>query len=392
MRLRLKHLPNPLHTADVAKAVVAEHWNTWRFADRGERHYTSDARYDLRSVTDGFASRIDDHSLDAALLERICTSYIKAAKQEQFVSEIYKPTCWWERHRQNRLQPVIQALMTRDTAAVRRMYHNFFRDPCSAGLIIPQKMAKHYFGHTLTGDFHRRLYLLDALYRIDYWRTQTGGRFKVGDLSGPAIGNPFGVVIDGTLVRPEAEYQHYCAHRIGGLLASETGIVAEVGAGFGGMAYYLLCDRPGITYIDFDVPESVALTSYYLLKAFPHLRFLLYGEEELTKEAISRSDVVLMPVFELATMPAACVDLAFSSYAISALSHEGMVDYLRHIAHMTRDYFFFIGNGSAGNAISDLVDRQYHSLKLVETCSSGRHDHRREGISEVECIFRICGA
>jgi hypothetical protein len=127
------------------------------------------------------------------------------------------------------------------------------------------------------------------------------------------------------------------------------------------------------------------------LKAFPHLRFLLYGEEELTRDAISRSDVVLMPVFELATMPLACVDITFSSYAMSALSHEGMVDYLHHVAHMTRDYFFYIGDGSA-KAISDLVEQQYRSLKLVENCSSGRHAHRVEGVSEVEYVYRICGA
>jgi hypothetical protein len=391
MRLKLKHLRHPLHTANVAKTLVARRWSSWRFADRAERHFASDARYDLQSVKQGFTARIDDQSVDAALLERICTSYIKAARQEQLVPEAYKPTRWWEQERRRRLQPVIQALMTCDTSAVRRMYQNFFRDPCSAGLIIEQGMAKHYFGNSLRGDFHRRLYLLDALYRIDYWRMQTGGRFTVGDLSGPAIGNPFGVMIEGTLVRPEAEYQHYCAHRIGGLLDSKTATVAEVGGGFGGMAYYLLRDQPGTTYIDFDVPESVALTSYYLLKAFPHLRFLLYGEEELTRDAISRSDVVLMPVFELATMPLACVDITFSSYAMSALSHEGMVDYLHHVDHMTRDYFFYIGDGSA-KAISDLVEQQYRSLKLVETCSSGRHAHRVEGVSEVEYVYRICGA
>ena len=390
MRLRLQHFRHPVRTANRAKALVEERLNTLRFADRGERHFASDARYDLQSVREGFAARIDDHSLDTALLDRICTSYIKAAKREQLVPAAYKATVWWERQRR-RLQPVIQALMARDTAALRRMYQNFFRDPCSTGLIIPPKMAKHYFGNTLTGSFHRRLYLLDSLYRIDYWRVQTGGRFTVRDLSGPAIGNPFGVMVDRTLVRPEAEYQHYCAHKIGSLLGSKTAVVAEVGGGFGGTAYYLLRDRPGTTYIDFDVPESVALAAYYLLKAFPKLRFLLYGEEELTREAISRSDVVLMPVFELATMPPACVDVTFSSHAMSDLSQEAMIDYLRHVAHMTREYFFYVG-GPSHKAISDLLGAQYHLFTLAETSSSGRHHHRREGITEVEWVYRICGA
>jgi putative sugar O-methyltransferase len=390
MKLRLKHLRHPFQAANAAKALVAGRWNMRRLVDRGQRHFASDARYDLKSVTEGFAARVDGRDSDAALLERICTSYIKAAKEQQSAPEIYRATDWWEQQRKSSLKPVIQALMTHDIAAVGGMYRNFYRDPCSAGLIALQSILKNYFGETIK-DFHRRLYLVDTLYHIDHWKALTGGCFTLSDLSGPPIGNPFGVVIEGTLIRAGAEYQHYCAHRISGLLDSGTATVVEVGGGFGGMAYYLLRDRPGTTYVDFDVPESIALTSYYLLKAFPQLRFLLYGEGELTEETISRADVVLMPAFELAKMPRACADVAFSSHAMSDLSHEAMVDYLNNIADMTRSYFIYIGNGPSGKAISDLVDQRYHSMKLAKTLSSGWHDHKIRGISEVECLYRICG-
>jgi putative sugar O-methyltransferase len=391
MKLRLKHLRHPFQAGYAAKTLVAGRWNMRRFADRGERHFASDPRYDLQSVTDGFAVRMDDRSSDPALLERICTSYIKAAKQQQIAPAIYRATEWWEQQQKWSLKPIMQALMARDVAAVGGMYRNFYRDPCSAGLIALQSISKDYFGETIK-DFHRRLYLIDALYRIDYWKARTGGCFTLGDLSGPSIGNPFGVVIEGTLVRAGAEYQHYCAHRISGLLDSKTATVVEIGGGFGGMAYYLLRDRPGTTYVDFDVPESIALTSYYLLKAFPQLSFLLYGEEELTKEAISRADVVLMPAFELAGMPAGSVDVTFSSHAMSDLSHGALVDYLKNIANMTRNYFVYIGNGPSGRAICELVEQRYPPLKLAETRPSGWHDHKIQGISEVECLYRICGA
>jgi hypothetical protein len=402
MKLKLKHFRHPLKTANIAKARIAARWHAWKFADRGARHFASDPRYDLRSVVEGFASRInvdidDDVSADAALLERICTSYNAAAKRQHFAPQTYRPTDWWEQQRKWSLPPVIQALATHDVTALGRMYRNFYRDPCSAGLIVPQDLSKNYFGGEVK-DFHRRLYLIDVLYRIDYWQARMGSGFALSDLSGPLIGNPFGVVMEGTLVRVGAEYQHYCAHRIAGLLYSSSnvkqgvgqrGMVVEVGGGFGGMAYYLLRDRPGITYIDFDVPESIALTSYYLLKAFPQLRFLLCGEDELTKEAISRSDVVLMPVSELAAMPVGLADLTFSSHAISDLSEEAMVSYLRSIGNITRDYFLHIGKGQSGEEMSKLVERQVHSLKLAETRPSGWHDHRIKGVSEVECLYRV---
>jgi putative sugar O-methyltransferase len=166
---------------------------------------------------------------------------------------------------------------------------------------------------------YRRFILSETRYRIDYWRSQTEGRFSISALQGPAVGNPFGAMMEGTLVPVRAEYQHYCAQRILDLITSHNAIVAEIGGGFGGMAYYLLRDCPKITYIDFDVPESLALTAYYLSKSMPQFRLLLYGEEELTQSAITGYDIILMPPWELSKLPVRSVDITFSSHALSDL-------------------------------------------------------------------------
>jgi putative sugar O-methyltransferase len=390
MKLKSKHLRHPLRTAKLAKALLAERINMARFADRGERSFAGDPRFDLRSVTAGFAARLDDRSADAMLLERICTAYIKAVETQQSAREAYTASEWWEQVRQGSLGPVMHALLNRDIPALQTMYRNFFRDPCSTGLIgVPYGASRARFS---VKDAHRRFYLIDVLYRIDYWMAQTDGRFALRDLAGPGVGNPFGVIMDGTLVEAGAEYRHYCAHRVAGLLDSEKGVVAEIGGGFGGMAYYLLRDRSGVTYLDFDVPESLALASYYLMKAFPQLRFLLFGEETLTKEAIACADVALMPVFELATMPAGSVDVTFSSHAVSDISLDAAAEYLRHIARITRSGFLFIGSNDASQALSDLIERRGDSFRMVETRSSGWHSHKIPPVDETECLFRVGAA
>ncbi len=377
--VKLKYVRHPLQTAKAAKAMFAARLSMWRFGAHGERLYRGDARYDLQNVTNGFISCIDETDDDTQLLERICTAYIKAVKQQQFVPEAYRATEWWQQVRQRSLGPVTQALLTRDIDALRRMYRNFFRDPCSSGLLgAPYGMSKAYFGRKIK-DVYRRFYLSHVLYRFDYWMEQTGGRFALHDLAGPGIGNPFGVVIEGTHISVGSEYAHYCAHRMASLLKSEIATVAEIGGGFGGMAYYLLRDRARVTYLDFDIPESIALASYYLLKAFPHLTFLLYGENELTKEAIAQADVVLMPVFELATMPAESVDVTFSSHAMSDISFLALVEYLNNIDRITRCCLLYIGNSRASKSISDLVSRSYDSFELIETRSSGWHSHKVSG-------------
>lgn len=389
--MKLKYLRHPVRTASAAKALVAARLEMWRIAERGERRFGGDACYDLQSVTDGFASRVDDVRDDRALLERICTAYIKAVKQEELAPRTYKTTEWWEEMRQRNLGRVMQALQSRDIDALQGMYRNFFRDPCSRGLIgVPYGMSKAYFGKTIR-DVHRRFYLSDVLYRIDHWMAQTDGRFALCDLAGPGIGNPFGALIEGTLVEAGAPYRHYCAHRVSSLLDSEIATAAEIGGGFGGMAYYLLRDRVGVRYLDFDVPESIALTSYYLMKAFPQLTFLLYAEEETTKEAIARSDVVLLPLFELARMPAGSVDVSFSSHSMSDISSGALADYLSNIARMTRRSFLYLGIERAGESISDLISRRYESFKLAEMHSSGWQNHKVSSTGEVECLYCIGG-
>lgn len=386
MKPKLKHLRHPLRAATAAQALIAARWNMRRSADRGGRRFRDDPRYDLRNVIDGFASRLGDETEDATLLERICTAYIKAVRQQPFAPATYTATGWWEQVRQANLTPVMRALQNRDIGLVQQMYRNFFRDPCSAGLIgVPWSGAS--FG-SAAKEVYRRFYLGDVLHRIDYWKTQTDGRFSLLDLAGPPVGNPFGALIEGTLIRAGSEYQHYCAYRISGLLDSQRATVAEIGGGFGDMAYYLFRDRARVTYLDFDLPESIALASYYLLKSFPQLTFLLYGEQELTADSIARADVVLMPAFELPAMPTASVNLTFCSHVMSDTSPEDMAEYLDNIARMTRDSFLFVGSSRAAETISRL-SRGYSSFTLAETRPSDWHAHRASNWSEAECLFRV---
>lgn len=377
--MKLKYLRHPVRTAETAKALFDARLSMWKFAAHGQRHFKGDARYDLENVTRGFASSIDETSDDTELLERICAAYSKAVNQKQLAPEAYAATQWWQEVRQRDLGPVTQALLTQDIAALRRMYRNFYRDSCSAGLLgAPYGMTKAYFGGKIK-DVHRHFYLSHVLYRLDYWKSQTDGCFQLQDLAGPGIGNPFGVFIDGTHISIGSEYAHYCAHRICAQLETEPATVAEIGGGFGGMAYFLLRDRPRVTYLDFDLPESIALATYYLSKSFPYLTFLLYGEGELTREAIAQTDVVMMPVFELATVPAGIADVAFSSHAMSDISPEAMVEYLNNIERFTRGCFLYLGNYRASQSISDLVSRKYASFELAETRSSGWHSHKISG-------------
>lgn len=389
MKLKIKHLRHPLRSVRAAGVLAAARRDMRRCAEEGEQHFRGDVRYDLANITRGFASVIDN-SDDTALIERICAAYASAVEGESLASQPYRAIEWWEDVRRENLRPVMQALLTRDIEALRLMYLNFFRDPCSAGLIaLPWSGA--LFGDA-SRELYRRFYLSDVLHRIDYWKVKTEGRFQLSKLAGPGAGNPFGALIEGTLIRAGSEYHHYCAHRVIRLLKSQgEATVVEIGGGFGDMAYYLLRERRRVTYVNFDLPETIALASYYLLKAFPELRFLLYGEDDLTTTAIAAADVVLMPEFQIEAMPAASAGLIFCSHVLSDIACDAMTEYLGEVGRIAPDSFLFVGSSRAGKSISRWFNRNGKAFELAEVRDSAWHAHRTSNWDEVECLYNAAG-
>jgi hypothetical protein len=386
--LKLKHVLHPVRTAKSAQARFADYLDRRRFVQNSERHFRGDARYDLESVRRGFAPRPDTRCDDHELLKRISAAYIKSTAALESKPDVYRATDWWRVGEEGKLAPVMRALKTGDVAALSGMYRNFFRDPCSYGLVEEPYGAAALRAGKANGLAGRR-YLCDTLYRIDHWKAQTRGRFSIPDLAAPSIGNPFGVDFDGALVTPGAPYHHYCAQRIIAELGFGQGAVAEVGGGFGGMAYYLLKDQPKLKYLDFDVPVSIALSTYYLGMAYPELRFLLYGEGEIAPETIAAADVVLMPAFEMEKVASASVGMVFSSHAMSDMSPAAMIRYLETIGRITRGCFFYVGNREGAAEIAHIVSGRLNGFRLQETRSSNWRGHTHPMKQETECLYRV---
>jgi hypothetical protein len=361
----------------------ASYRRTRNFIARSERRYRDDSRFDLGNVNRGFAPHpacADEDDRD--LMERICAAYETASTAQAAAGIVYSPAPWWQRMQERGLTNVRRTLAEHDLSSLRTMYQNFFRDPCSTGLIEQSysRIAAHS-DQPIPGIRHRFL-MADALQRLDYWRKLTADRFPLTNLAGPDTGNPFGVEINGVLVRTGAEYQHYCAQRVAGLLDGPEGCVAEIGGGYGGMAYYLLRDFPKVKYIGFDVPESLALTAYYLSKALPQRRLLLYGEGD----ALSDHDVILLPASMLPHAASDSVDIVFSSQTMALLAPEARSEYLRDIARISRKHFLCIGHG---DQIHTCMRSEDGSLTVLEKKASGWNDHCSVYPDEYECLYGV---
>lgn len=324
-----------IHRALIEARVIAHHWPTLKF----------DPNFSLKNFSDGFAER-DSLKPSREMLERIISAYKKAKeKQKNVAPHLLVSNEWlpiYERH----LGKIIDALESEDIDAVTRTYCNFMRDEVSTGLTgMPVDMKKTYFSGKVA-KWHQLLFLINSLYRFNLWKLLLPG-VSVKALAAPNIGNPYGYYMDNEFVRVGAEYQHYYATKSLSFLGQNGRcVVLELGGGFGGYAFFLhtLSKVSPVLYIDLDLPEILALASFYLMAAFPEKRFLLFGESSNDYENLGSYDFVLLPNFEIESIPQDSIDLVFNSYSLAEMAPDTIQAYVRSFGEICRGIIFHVNH------------------------------------------------
>ena len=266
----------------------------------------------------------------------------------------------------------MSALLNEDLLALQGMYQNFFRDSCSNGLLgLPVNMQKTFFSGKIK-DRYKRYFLGDILHRYDLWKQRTDNLYPAETLISPLVGNPFGYTRDGVFIRSGADYHHYYAHAIKQQLEpGKDHVIAELGAGFVGMAYYLLRDQSRLSYVDFDLPEALALASYYLMKALPNHPITLYGEADFSKASFGGSGIFMMPSFEITKMPAKSVSVSFNSYSLAEMSPSTISVYIEEIATITSNSFLHVNHTRNAIVSADNFGVEEHGFALAKRHFAG---------------------
>jgi hypothetical protein len=196
-------------------------------------------------------------------------------------------------------------------------------------------------------------------------------------------------VLDGVFIANGAEHQHYGARRIADITGKSDAVIAEIGGGYGAMAYYLLRDSPQVKYWNFDLPESLALAAYYLLRSFPEKRILLYGESPIITASLDDYNIVLMPLSELSRMPSCFADMVFSAHAMSDLSEKALIVYLEHVQHLTKKHFLYQGMCDVAGHLQQLILDKYRNLTLIEKKEYYLHGPCRRDHLQCELLYEL---
>jgi len=370
MNLKLLFRPRKLAAVLKERYEVQSRFN--RAVEAGVQRFKDDPNYRPDLVPAACAPHPSPEQDDSLILKRIIAAYKKAKADQKSASETFNVSYEWLHIYERILGPVMRALQEENIPELNRMYSNFFRDSCSQGLAgYPLEIQRNLFLPDPPLK-HRNILLVDLLHRFHLWKERTENRYTVHDLVSPQIGNPYGHIFDGVFIRGGSDYHHYYAQFINSLLPSNTkGTVIELGGGFGGMAYFLVRDNPNVTYVDFDLPEALALASYYLLKAFPDLPITLYGEAKFSSETLSRSRIVMMPSFEIKNMLAGAADVAFNSYSLAEMSASSIREYIAELTRCTRGHLLHINHNRVSLVKADDFGIENHNFSLLQRRLAG---------------------
>ena len=205
-------------------------------------------------------------------------------------------------------------------------------------------------------SFLKSRYLRNAVFykQLDLWKWFHNNRKPVSSLSYPMVGNQAGAYIDGVFVGAGSFLNEIYGALLSGLFKGMSRpVVAELGAGYGKFAWFILRDLESFAYIDLDLPETLCLAAYYLMKAFPDKRTLLYGEAEFTPDAAGRYDLIFLPCYDISRLGPQSVDLFLNKNSLGEMREDAVRNYIRLIARATKRWFFHMNHDVTRNYYSE---------------------------------------
>ena len=283
------------------------------------------------------------------IVERIFRSFRKMKQDQKEASDIYRPSSMWQELLDDNYSYLTEGLKKDDISKFHFFLSNFGTWEKYHGVesttLIRDSMKSPL----------RRQYLKNVIFyqQLKNWKWFYNNRKPISSLTYPTHGNQSGAYIDKTFVGIGSFFSEIYGSILSGLLDDiERPVVAELGAGYGRFAYFTLRDMKNSCFIDFDLPETLCLAAYYLMKSWPNKRTLLYGEGEYSTKALDRYDLVFMPSYEICKIDQNSVDLFMNNNSLGEMTKEAATNYIDYIAKSTK-YFFHMNHDIYPNIYSD---------------------------------------
>ena len=208
------------------------------------------------------------------LVEKLLCAYLRAKEHLSNVPDEYLPGENWDSLLRSSRPEFCRAVQSRDVKKLTILLNNFFRNEMGEAIIGGESFFRMFAQYRDEVELWLQHNMDVLMYSLD--RT-----FDIAEVGLPPIGNPYGYDVGGHIVQWNAIPNCYRAEYVNDLLKQiNQFVVVEIGGGFGCFAYFLLKKDNPVCYINFDLPENLIISSYYLSMAFPEKRILLFDSRK----------------------------------------------------------------------------------------------------------------
>ena len=305
------------------------------------------------------------NSLSNENIKRIIKAYRLSKESQKNAPQYFKIRGLWEEWIKVNYKEVIIALEAEDVDSLRNIFNNLFREQCGIGTGGYDEFIRY---KSFLGKFYIKYVwnsYIKKLINID---------FDLNELHFPLIGNPCGIPFNNKIIPIEALRHAYRASEINSLSRDlKKPKIVEIGGGLGGLAFQLLnLERnKNKNFILFDIPEVLALSSFFLMSSFPEKKVILFGEENISFINSNDFDIAILPHFSINSLEKNSVDIFYNSCSFSEMDKESASAYLNIIEKSSRKYFMhdnhdskfifsYPDKSSSENIIgSDLIPNKY---------------------------------
>ncbi len=288
------------------------------------------------NLKNGFADhrqKGQHHKSNPEHLRRIIAAY-KASKEVQSrAAPPFQIRGLWGEWISVNYKNLIGALIAEDILRLAELFENLFREQFTTGLGGYDDYVRY---HTLMGGAYIRY--LWCSYRNRFLALDRG----LQELRFPYIGNPTGIMVGDSVISIDTFREAYNAVEMCELLKDvPQPVIVEIGGGIGTQVFQTIrmSGNRIAKYINFDIPEVAAISSYFLLAAFPDKCVRLFGEDPVRVAPQQNYDIAVLPHFAIADVMDSSVDLCYNSCSFSEMDSAASREYLAIIERICRKYF-----------------------------------------------------
>lgn len=295
---------------------------------------------------------------DIPLAKRIFNSFKIIKEEQKTKSQIYKASLMWQNHIDRDFDYLIESYKRNDVEQFLFFLQNFGNWHKYLG-IESQNIIQKYSKNLLLKNF-----LKSEIFsgQLKLWKFFNKDK-SLSDIELPKHGNQIGALIDGKFTVLGSFLSDIYAKILLKNLSKNSSTILELGGGYGKFAYYIIKRLEKFTYIDFDIPETLSLASYYLSKCFPEKRNFFYGEENFSSLILNKYDLIFLPPWEIENVQTDSIDLSINKNSLGEVEADAAKNYINHI-HRTSKYFFSMNHeyfrNNFENGKQSMVNQEYN--------------------------------